>query len=150
MLDNKKVVKNWRGSRELYNRISKAKKLDYWTRYSVKEADGTWTEYYGSNQISCPSGNYLPVLDIVNYLPSVLNPGDRYLVGKDATDNSNAEYYIVTIDIDSEQSNGMNARTEPFINNSGMSIRVVNKKSMAYQLVDGELITYDMVNGGEF
>ena len=144
---NNKIVRKWRGSRESYNRI---KSPNYWTRYSVKEVDGSWTEYYGSNQISSPSGQILPVLDIVDKLPSVLNPGDRYLVGVDASDNNAAEYYIVMIDIDSESSNNLSARTEPFKNNSGMSVRVIGKDSMAYQLVDGELITYDKVDGGTF
>jgi hypothetical protein len=124
--------------------------LDYWTRYSVKDVDGTWTEYYGSNQITCPSGQYLPVLDIVSTLPSVLNPGDRYLVGRDATETESAEYYIVTIDVDDTASNGLSARTDKFNNNSGMSVRVINRKSMAYQLVDGEMTTYDMVDGGVY
>lgn len=150
MANQRKIVKKWRGTRESYNIIKKAGLLDYWTRYSVKDVDGRWTEYYGSNQITCPSGQLLPVLDIVSTLPQVLNPGDRYLVGNDATDNTNAEYYIVIIDIDNTTNNNLSARTEPFINNSGMSVRVINKKSMAYQLVDGEIITYDMVDGGEY
>ena len=143
-----KIVKKWRGTRDSYNIIAKAGLLDYWTRYSVKDTNGTWTEYYGSNQISSPSGQFLPVLDIVQTLPMVLNPGDRYIVGKDATNGYDAEYYIVTVDIDSTAENNLSARTEPFVNNSGMSVRVINRKSMAYQLVDGEMITYDMVDGG--
>ena len=145
---NNKIVKKWRGTRDSYNIIAKAGLLDYWTRYSVKDVNGTWTEYYGSNQISSPSGQFLPVLDIVQTLPMVLNPGDRYIVGKDATNGYDAEYYIVTVDIDSTAENNLSARTEPFVNNSGMSVRVINRKSMAYQLVDGEMITYDMVDGG--
>lgn len=150
MANQQKIVKKWRGTRESYNIIAKAGLLDYWTRYSVKDVDGRWTEYYGSNQISCPSGQLLPVLDIVSTLPQVLNPGDRYLVGKDATDTTNAEYYIVIVDIDSTANNNLSARTESFINNSGMSVRVINRKSMAYQLVDGKMITYDLVDGGEY
>lgn len=147
---NNKIVKKWRGTRESYNLIAKSNELSYWTRYSVKEVNGTWTEYYGSNQISAPSGQLLPVLDIVKTLPGTLNPGDRYLVGNDATDTTNAEYYIVSIDVDSTANNSLSARTEPFLNNSGLSIRVINRKSMAYQLVDGEMITYDLVDGGTF
>ena len=150
MANNKKIIKKWRGTRESYNRIAKAGFLDYWTRYSVKELDGTWTEYYGSNLISSPSGQFLPVLDIVSSLPTTLNPGDRYLVGVDATASNYAEYYIVTVDIDTTADNNLTAHTEPFKNNSGMSVRVINKQSMAYQLVDGELITYDMVDGGSY
>ena len=150
MANNNKIVKKWRGTRKSYNIIVKAGLLDYWTRYSVKDVDGTWTEYYGSNQITCPSGQYLPVLDIVSTLPSVLNPGDRYLVGRDATETESAEYYIVTIDVDDTTNNGLSARTDKFNNNSGMSVRVINRKSMAYQLVDGEMTTYDMVDGGVY
>lgn len=150
MANTNKIVKKWRGTRESYNRLSKFNRLDYWTRYSVKEVDGTWTEYYGSNQISSPSGQLLPVLDIVSTLPSSLNPGDRYLVGMDMTSSSNAEYYIVSIDIDASEANNLSARTEPFINNSGISVRVINRGSKAYQLVDGYIKTYDEVNGGKY
>jgi hypothetical protein len=149
-MNKNKIVKKWRGTREAYNMIAKYGKLDYWTRYSVKDTNGLWTEYYGSNQITSPSGQFLPVLDIVKSLPTVLNPGDRYLVGEDATETTETEYYIVTIEIDNNSNNKLSARTEPFVNNSGMSVRVINKKSMAFQLVDGELITYDQVNGGNF
>ena len=150
MANDKRIVKKWRGSRELYNTIAKAGLLDYWTRYSVKDTNGLWTEYYGSNQISSPSGQLLPVLDIVQSLPTILNPGDRYLVGVDATETTSAEYYIVSIDIDGTKPNKISARTEPFENNSGMSVRVINRKSMAYQLVDGEMITHDAVDGGMY
>lgn len=150
MANNNKIVKKWRGTRESYNLIARVGKLDYWTRYSVKEVDGTWTEYYGTNMISSPSGQFLPVIDIVSSLPTTLNPGDRYLVGIDATNMLPAEYYIVTVDIDTSADNNLSVHTEPFKNNSGMSVRVVNRGSMAYQLVDGEIITYDMVDGGNY
>lgn len=144
MASSNKIVKHWRGTRETYNKMAKNNILDYWTRYSVKELDGTWTEYYGKNQITAPSGQFLPVLDIVQVLPSILNPGDRYLVG------SGSEYYIVTVDIDTTEPNQLTAHTESFKNNGGMSVRVINRKSMAYQLVDGEMVTYDQVNGGDY
>lgn len=98
--------------------------------------------------ISSPSGQFLPVIDIVSVLPTTLNPGDRYLVGVDASSTTPAEYYIVNIDVDSSAGNNLSARTEEFVNNSGMSVRVINRGSKAYQLVDGEIITYDMVDGG--
>ena len=150
MEKNKKIVKNWRGTRQAYNILYNAGILDYWTRYSVKEPNGTWTEYYGANQITCPTGQILPVLDIVSEVPQVVNPGDRYLIGQDASDTSNAEYHIVTIYLDTTQENNLNVHTEKFINNSGMSVRVIKRQSMAYQLVDGLLITYDKVDGGDF
>ena len=146
--NNKHIVRHWRGTRNTYNLIAKTNLLDYWTRYSVKEVDGSWSEYYGKNLISCQSGQFLPVIDIVTTLPEVLNPGDRYLVGVDMTNTTPAEYYIVTIDVDESAESGISARTEEFRNNGGLSVRVINKKSMAYQLVDGYLITYDQVDGG--
>ena len=145
-----KKVRFWRGTRENYNFLAKSKQLDYWMRYSVKEIDGTWTEYYGSNQISCPSGQILPVIDIVEKLPNSLNPGDRYLVGVDKSENNPSEYYIVTADIDTSNNNTISVRIDNFLNNSGLSVRVINKKSMAYQLVDGYITTYDLVDGGTF
>lgn len=150
MEKNKKIVRKWRGTRASYNILANANKLDYWTRYSVKDVNGLWTEYYGANQITCPSGQILPVLDIVSSLPSTLNPGDRYLVGKDGDESISAEYYIVTIEVDTEKPNGINGCTEAFLNNSGMSVRVINKESMAYQLVNNVLTTYDKIDGGYF
>lgn len=148
---NNKIVKKWRGTRQAYNVLLNNNKLDYWTRYSVKDVNGLWTEYYGKNQITCPSGQFLPVLDIVPELPNILNPGDRYLVGSDASNSDDAAvYHIVTIEVDINKPNGITGRIEPFLNNSGMSVRVINKQSMAYQLVDGALITYDKVDGGDF
>jgi hypothetical protein len=145
-----KKVRFWRGTRESYNLLQRANKLDYWMRYSVKEINGSWTEYFGSNQISCPSGQVLPVIDIVEKLPNLLNPGDRYLVGVDQTELQPCEYYIVTIDVDTSNNNSLSARVETLHNNSGISVRVINKKSMAYQLVDGYITTYDLVDGGTF
>lgn len=145
MLDNKKIIKRWRGTRASYELIAKAKQLDYWTRYSVKDANGTWSEYYGSNLIVSPTGQMLPVLDIVEAMPENANPGDRYIIGSD-----NTGYNIVTFDVNMESSNGIFGRVEPIVNNSGISIRVINKGSKAYQLVDNELITYDEVNGGTY
>jgi hypothetical protein len=150
MANTQKLVKKWRGTREAYNRIANANMLNYWTRYSVKEVDGSWTEYYGSNLISSPSGQLLPVLDIVSELPTTLNPGDRYLVGIDATETSAAEYYIVTVDIDSTAANNLSHHAEPFKNNSGMSVRVISRKSRAYQLVDGVMLSYDEIDGGNY
>lgn len=150
MANNKHIVKFWRGTRESYNIIAKGNGIDYWTRYSVKEIDGSRSEYYGKNLISCSSGQFLPVLDIVSTLPDILNPGDRYIVGKDKIDSNPAEYYIVTIDVDSSANNGISHRIERLVDNSGLSIRVIRRQSMAYQLVDGKLITYDQVDGGTY
>lgn len=153
-MENKKIVKRWRGSRETYNRLANNNELNYWTHYSVKESNGTWSEYYGKQAISTPSGQPLPVLDIVDTLPSTLNPGDRYLVGTDSNENNNAEYYIVTIDSDSTNENGISYHIEEFLNNSGISVRVINRNSMAYQLVNGKIHSYDIVetiiDGGFF
>lgn len=150
MANNKHIVKFWRGTRESYNIIANGGGLDYWTRYSVKEVDGSRSEYFGENLISCPSGQFLPVLDIVSTLPNNLKPGDRYIVGEDANAEGPAEYYIVTIDADKTMPNGLSYRTEILVDNGGLSIRVIRKQSMAYQLVDGKLITYDQVDGGTY
>lgn len=144
MAKQHKLIKKWRGTRASYNMIAEAGILDYWTRYSVKEVDGTWSEYFGSNLISEPSGQLLPVIDIVETLPAKLNPGDRYLVG------SGSLYVLATVDFDHFTDNNLKIREEAFVNNSGKSVRVINRKSMAYQMVDGELVTYDQVDGGTF
>lgn len=147
---NNKRVKFWRGTVESYNILLKAGILDYWTRYSVKQNDGSWKEYYGDNCITEVTGQLLPVLDIVATLPSVLNPGDRYLVGQDATDTNSAEYYIVEIGL--EKDNGTRyqetTKIKPF--KEGISVRVKNRGYKSYLLVGGEIVTYDEVNGGTY
>lgn len=149
-MSNNKIFKKWRGSRELYNSLKNDGLLDYWTHYSVKEYDNSWTEYHGSSQVTYQTGQILPVLDIVQTLPSTLNPGERYIVGQDATTSSEAEYYVVIIDSDSTTENKLSARVEPFRNNSGLSVRVINRDSMVYQLVNGRMITYDKIDGGYY
>lgn len=149
MANNNKRVRFWRGTVESYNIIAKAGLLDYWTRYSVKQTDGTWREYFGDNLISEPTGQLLPVIDIVAELPTVLNPGDRYLVGKDADGVSSAEYYIVSVDVYKEDKGYVDTvLTEPF--KEGISVRVKNRGYKSYVLVEGEMLTYDEVNGGTY
>lgn len=130
------LVNIWRGSRESYNNLGI---YDYYTRYSVKENDGTYTEYYGTCPISPNSGQLLPVIDIVETLPSEpnsLHAGDRYLVGSGST------YYIVEI---------TPVLDKPIITPLGTySVKVINKNMMEYQLVNGKLRTYDIVDCGSY
>ena len=149
MANNNKRVRFWRGTVESYNIIAKSGLLDYWTRYSVKQSDGSWKEYYGDNCITEVTGQLLPVLDIVATLPSVLNPGDRYLVGRNAQGDASAEYYIVEVGVEKETTGYQETtKVKPF--KEGISVRVKNKGYKSYLLVDGEIITYDEVNGGTY
>ena len=124
--DIKHQVKFWRGSRNAYNDLEF---YDFWTRYSVRESNGSYTEYFGTNCITPTPGQLLPVKSIVASLPSVLNPGDRYLVGSGST------YYIVEIHSDIAQS-----KIEPLGN---FSVRVEDRNMMEYQLINGKLESYD-------
>lgn len=128
------LVNIWRGSREEYETLGI---YDFQTRYSVKENDGTYTEYYGIHSISPQAGQLLPVIDIVETLPTEgLKSGDRYLVGSGST------YYIVEI---------TPVLDKPTITPLGKySVKVINKNLMEYQLVDGKLRTYDMVDCGSY
>lgn len=150
MANNKKIVRFWRGNVESYNLIAKAGLLDYWTRYSVKQSDGSWKEYYGDNLITEPTGQLLPVIDIVATLPSVLNPGDRYLVGRDATETESAEYYIVEVGVEKNDGTGYVETTKVKEFKEGISVRVKNRSYKSYVLADGEVLTYDEVNGGRY
>ena len=83
MAETKNRVRFWRGTAESYELLKKAGALNYWTRYSVKYENGglvTWKEFYGDNPLTEETGQLLPVIDIVQTLPKVLNPGDRYWV----------------------------------------------------------------------
>ena len=132
-----KTVKFWRGSRAAYNALGSSSKLDYWTRYTVTEPDGSRTEYFGSKPIDSKNGELMPVIDILPTLPSSLNVGDRYLIGHDATGSTPAEYYIVEIAADLSEST-----INPFGNRS---VRVINRDLKAYVLVDGAITTYDQI-----
>ena len=41
----KHIVKNWRGTRKLYNRLNNEGLLDYWTHYHVKELDNNYSNF---------------------------------------------------------------------------------------------------------
>lgn len=124
------IVKFWRGSRESYDALVKAGKADFWTRYSVKEADGRRNEYFGTQPVSPATGELYPVKDIVASLPTSLNTGDRYLVGDDANG-----YYVVEIAADLSQS-----VIKPL---GELSVRVESHNYYRYQYVNGKLTTYD-------
>jgi hypothetical protein len=144
-----KIVKMWRGTRAAYSELCANNKLDYWTRYSVKGCDGTWIEYYGSNQITYPTGQLQPVKDIVDLSEQgTFQPqaGERYLMGIDK------EYYLVSF-CDGDDPNKYDDicyYTEPF--REGMSVRVENEGYKSYYMgSDGlETFDYDVIDGGEY
>jgi hypothetical protein len=49
MSQEKHPVKIWRGTRKSFDALEAT---DPWKRYSVKEENGSWTEYYGSEMIT--------------------------------------------------------------------------------------------------
>lgn len=144
MAENKKV-RFWRGTSEAYERIKKAGMLNYWVRYSVKYVDRNglvvWREYYGDNPLTPESGQLLPVIDIVDTLPDILNPGDRYLVSNDD------EHFIVEIVVENTE-NGLGSHIITF--NEGMSVRVKTEGYKSYTLYEGKLVTYDEVDCGTY
>ena len=149
MAEIRKRVRHWRGTPEAYNTLVKAGALDYWTRYSVKYVDSvtneiTWKEYFGDNLITETPGQLLPVIDIVDELPSVLNPGDRYLVGADGT------YFIAEVGVFREDGTGYSLTTKIYTFKEGISVRVKNRGYKSYLLYDGKIITYDEVNCGTY
>lgn len=130
-------IKIWRGSRESYNKLGI---YDFWTRYSVKETDGHYTEYYGTNKISLDTGTLLPVIDILPSVPDSPKLGDRYLIGSNDTSyhiyealpsqNGEIQWKITPLDL--------------------YSVKVIKKGLMEYQVVNGKLITYDIVDCGSY
>lgn len=124
-------VKLWRGTRAKYNSLGN---WDYWTEYFVLETNGTWKRYFGTKEISTGTGELAPVRSILT--PAEIDGADksqgaRYLVGSGST------YYIVEF--------GPNASVEAAkINPLGdYSVRVADEGFKQYQLVNGDLITYD-------
>ena len=142
------IIKFWRGTRQAYNALGAQGQLDFWTRYSVKETDGRRTEYFGAKPVMEATGELFPVLDVVSALPAELSVGDRYLVGHDAeysgdTKIQDAEYYVVEIAANQTQST---------VNPLGKHcVRVVSKHYWSYQIVNGQLISYDhIIDGGTY
>ena len=143
----KHVVRFWRGTRKSYEIIKNARLIDAWTRYSVENPDGSWTEYFGENLIGEPTGQILPVKDIVPSLDGVsLSPGDRYLVGSDGVDGGNATYQIYTVCANSE--GNITIKIMDFT--ESYTVRVLSRGNKAYVLNEGYLISYDDVDCGEF
>lgn len=134
--------RRWRGTRENYEFLSKLNQLDQWTRYSVIEPDKTITEYFGSNLINEPTGQFLPVKSVIESVDNIEPaPYDRYLVG---TDNNG--YNIYTYQPDSD--GGLTLHVKEF--KTGMSVRVQDRYFKNYVLTEGRLLTYDDVNCGTF
>lgn len=143
----KHVVRFWRGARKSYETIKKAKLIDSWTRYSVENPDGSWTEYFGENVIGEPTGQILPVNDVKSSLDGVtLSPGDRYLIGTDGVDGGKATYQIYTVCATSD--GNITIKIMDF--NENYTVRVLSKGNKAYVLNDECLISYDDVDCGEF
>lgn len=147
MAETKKRVRFWRGTAESYELLKKAGALNYWTRYSVKyTVDGltTWKEFYGDNPLTEETGQLLPVIDIVETLPSVLNPGDRYWV------NKNGFNLITIIDVGRDANGEVTLSSRSLELKDGVSVRVKNKGYKSYLVLDGEIITYDEVDCGTY
>lgn len=129
-------VKFWRGTRALYNSLGEEGKLDYATRYTVIESDGTRSEYFGAKPITEKSGLLYPVKSIVDTLPSTLNVGDRYLVG------SGSEYYVVEIAADMSQST-----ITPL---GKYSVKVEDKNMNEYFMYNNQLTCSNIIDCGTF
>lgn len=127
---SKLVVEFWRGSRAAYDELVAGGNISYGTRYSVKEADGTRSEYFGIHPIAVAAGEVKPVKDVVSEMPKDALVGDRYLVGDDAKG-----YDIVEKTADPER---------PISYPIGdFSVRVASNNYYRYQYVDGKLVTND-------
>lgn len=147
MAETKNRVRFWRGTVESYNLLKKAGALNYWTRYSVKyENDGlvTWKEFYGDNPLTEDTGQLLPVIDIVQDLPSELNPGDRYWVSKGDVN------VITTIEIGKDKDGVATLSSRNLVLKEGISVRVKNRGYKSYLVLNGKLITYDEIDCGTY
>ena len=151
-MSEKHIVRFWRGKRESYEFLKELNMLDPWTRYSVSDSDGSITEYFGTNQITQPSGQLFPVNDIVSELPETLNPGERFLVGHDAADGEPAKYSIMVVSTVPDEEDPTKYRAEIQIEDFDYKygVRVLSRGLKNYVLVDGKLKTYDDVDCGTF
>ena len=143
MAENKNKIRFWRGTRESYNKIVAP---DFWTRYSVKEPNGVWREYYGTNLISIQTGSIAPVLDIVTELTQQVNPGDRYLL--EAVVDGALLYQIY--EFSPFQVDGEYQLSEKITDLGDFSVRIKSRGLKAYQVVEGKLVTYDDIDCGSY
>ena len=144
-VDEKHVVRHWRGTRDKYEFLVNNNAVSDWTRYVVIDSingENVITEYYGTNQVAELTGQLLPAKSIItNILDITPKPYDRYLVGS----NGNG-YRVYEYVIDSEGQHRWLVR--PFDDRFG--IRVKDQGLMNFVYVDGELITYDKMDCGTF
>ena len=148
MAELKKQVRFWRGTSASYETMKKAGMLNYWTRYSVKYVDSyglvTWKEFYGDNPLTEDPGQLLPVIDIVQKLPSVLNPGDRYWVSKFGFN------IITTIEVGKDKNGEATLSSRNLELKEGISVRVKNRGYKSYLVLNEEIITYDEIDCGTY
>lgn len=96
------IFKIWRGTREEYENINPK---DFFTRYSVKETNGVYTEYYGTHRINQETGQLAPVIDIVNDISEVttsftglkyskINIGDTLAIGVTGLPGNNVDLVL--------------------------------------------------------
>ena len=141
----KHKVRMWRGSRENYELLLTNNALNPYTRYSVIDLiNGVEiiSEYFGANQIADVTGQLLPVKSIIGDISEIEPlPYDRYLVGRDDSGYNVYEYVI-----NSEGSHRWIIKAFDY----RYGIRVMDKGLKNYVYVNGTLITYDDVDGGEF
>lgn len=139
MEEIKHKIRFWRGTRESYNKIISP---DFWTRYSVKEPNGVWHEYYGTNLITSQTGVLAPVLDVVKELPTNINPGDRYLVGDEDVLYSTFQIFEFT----PFMKDGKYLMSEKVTDLGDLTVRIKSRGLRAYQVVEGKLTTYDEID----
>jgi hypothetical protein len=135
-----------KGARESYNLLKKFNLIDPWTLYYVIDNVNnkeSVVEYFGRNIVNQPTGQVLPVNDILSELPSSgVNPYDRYLVGDNENGYKIYEYTPIS-------GTGMlDVSVMDFDWKYG--VRVLSKNLKNYVYYSNKLITYDDVDCGEF
>lgn len=144
-VDEKHVVRHWRGTRKNYEFLVKKNAIDDWTRYVVVDeinGEKITVEYYGNNQVAELTGQLLPVNSIISNISEINpTPYDRYLVGADGSG-----YHIYECVLDSDEI--LKWYIKAFDYRYG--VRVKDKGLKNYVYVNGKLITYDDVDCGTF
>lgn len=139
----KHLIKKWKGTRASYNFLLGSAFMDPWTEYNVVETNGTIVRYLGTNIINIPTGQLIPVKDVVSKEPNAIDilPYDRYLVGTDATG-----YKVIQYTIDP---NGEFCKEELDFD-WRYGVRVMSRGLKNYVYYNGKLVSYDDVDAGAF
>lgn len=149
-------VSFWRGTREQYEALGENTSPN--TYYTVREADGRWSYFYGPQMIISRSGQLMPakelleVADFNSEIKNAMTPGrTRYIIhdpNKSVSGLAYPEDYTGYYEVEKR----VDGRFQVTFLEMGVSVRIGGRKLYkTYQVTETEgFRTYDDGNCGEY